>query len=52
MEEKFFFHYYLKMNRSDFLSMPIHERKWLIDRYINQRKKENELIEAERRKHK
>lgn len=30
--------------------LPINERKWLIDRFIQQKEKENEAMEAARKK--
>ena len=30
--------------------MPINERKWMIQRFIDQKQKENDAMEAERRK--
>lgn len=50
MEELFFFMYHLRQSREDFLSLPINERKWLIDRFIKQKNKENEAMEAAKRK--
>lgn len=32
------------------MQLPINLRKWLIQRFIQQKEKENEQIEAERRK--
>ena len=32
------------------MGMPINERKWMIERFVNQKSKENEAMEAERRK--
>jgi len=34
----------------DTMILPINLRKWLIQRYIQQKEKENEQMEAERRK--
>ncbi len=31
------------------MSLPIHERKWMIQRFIEQKKKENEAIERAKR---
>jgi len=50
MEEEFFFVYHLHVMREEFLKYPITERKWLIERFIQQKNKENEQMEAERRK--
>ena len=50
MEEIFFFQYHLHMSKRDAMTMPIHERKWLIQRFIEQKRRENEAIEKARRK--
>ena len=50
MEEFFFFMYHMKQSRENFMTLPINERKWLIDRFIQQKEKENEAMEAARRK--
>lgn len=34
------------------LVMPINVRRWLVNRYIEQKEKENEAMEAEKRKSK
>ncbi len=38
------------MQRDSALQLPINERKWMIERFIQQKQKENEAMEAERRK--
>jgi len=51
MEEKFFFQYHMKMNwHGSADRYPIHERKWIIERFMEQRKKENEEIEKSKKK--
>jgi hypothetical protein len=50
MEEMFFFMYHMRQSRDEFLSLPINERKWMIDRFIKQKEKENEAMEAARKK--
>jgi hypothetical protein len=50
MEELFFFMYFMRQSRADFMSLPINERKWLIDRFVKQKEKENEAMEAARKK--
>ncbi len=50
MEECFFFMYHLKQSRDNFMSLPINERKWLIERFVKQKEKENEAMESARRK--
>lgn len=51
MEEKFFFQYHMKMawyGGAD--KYPIFERKWLIERFMEQRNKENEELEKSKKK--
>ncbi len=50
MEEIFFFQYHLHLDKPTCMSYEITERKWLIERFIQQKNKENEQMEAERRK--
>jgi hypothetical protein len=50
MEEIFFFQYHLHMSRAEAFNMPVHERKWLIDRFIEQKQKENSAMEDARRR--
>lgn len=38
------------MDRFTTMRLPINERKWMIERFIQQKNKENEQMEAERRK--
>lgn len=52
MEEVFFFQYHLHMGRFECMSMPVYERKWLIRRFIEQKEKENEAMEAAKKKKK
>ncbi len=40
----------MNMNRFDSLRLPIHERKYMIHRFIEQKQKEKEEMEKERRK--
>jgi len=49
-EELFFFMYHLRQQRSEFYRMPMPERKFQIYRFIEQKEKEKEAIEAEQRK--
>jgi hypothetical protein len=44
--------YHLHQSMHDTLSMPTHARKWLVNRFIDQKQKENDAMEAERRKSK
>ena len=50
MEEKFFFIYHLHREMEEIMSLPINERKWLIERFVKQKEKENEAVEAAKRK--
>lgn len=50
MEEKFFFIYHLRMHPWLSMCMPVNERKWMIERFIQQKERENEAMEAARRK--
>ncbi len=50
MEELFFFMYHMKQSRNEFMCLPINERKWLIERFIQQKEKENEAMESARKK--
>lgn len=40
----------MRQSRDNFMTLPINERKWLIDKFIKQKEKENEAIEAAKRK--
>lgn len=51
-EEIFFFMYHMRQERSKVLQMPINSRKWIIQRFIQQKEKENEAMDAARRKSK
>ena len=33
------------MSKRDCMTLPVHERKWLIQRFIDQKKKESEAID-------
>lgn len=49
-EEIFFFQYHMKLPMHNSMSLPIKFRKWMIDRYIQQKEKEHEAMEAARKK--
>jgi hypothetical protein len=49
-EEIFFFQYFMKLPPDKCMSLPINLRKWMVERYISQKEKEHEAMEAERRK--
>lgn len=42
MEEVFFFLYHFGQDKQKCLAYPVHERKWLIKRFITQKNKEVE----------
>lgn len=44
MEETFFYLYHCSQAPDKTLSLPVWERKWYIDRWIEQKNKENEEI--------
>lgn len=50
MEEKWFFLYHMKLDTQKSMQLPINERKWLIEKFIQQKEKENQAIEASKRK--
>lgn len=50
MEEKWFFLYQLKMDPLVAMKWPIPERKWYMERFVIQKEKEHEAIEAAKRK--
>jgi len=50
MEEKFFFQYHMSLSWNLCQKMPINERKWMIERFIQQKNRENDAIEAAKRK--
>jgi hypothetical protein len=45
MEELFFFQYHMHMSKRDCMTLPVHERKWIIQRFIRQKQRESEAIE-------
>jgi hypothetical protein len=45
MEELFFFFYHLGVNKRDCMTLPVHERKWILQRFISQKSKENDALE-------
>jgi hypothetical protein len=49
-EEIFFFQYHLHLSMSGSMSLPINLRKWMIERFVEQKEKENEAMESSRRK--
>lgn len=49
-EEIFFFQYHMHLPMSGSMSLPIPLRRWLIERFIEQKEKENQAMEAARRK--
>lgn len=49
-EEIFFFQYHMNMDRFRSMKLEIHERKFMINKFVEQKQKEKEEIEKERRK--
>lgn len=49
-EEIFFFQYHLHLDMLGSMRLPINMRKWMIERFVEQKEKENEAMEATRRK--
>ena len=49
-EEIFFFQYHLHLDMFGAMRLPINMRKWMIERFVEQKEKENEAMEATRRK--
>jgi hypothetical protein len=45
MDEQFVFLYHLRRSKEEFLSYSIQERKYLIEKFVSQREKENQAIE-------
>lgn len=50
LEEQFFFLYHMRQGLQSSMTMPINTRKWMIDRFIQQKEQENEAMESQRRK--
>jgi hypothetical protein len=50
MEELFFFQYHMRMSKEDAWSLPIHERKWIIQRFVTQKQREHEALERAKKK--
>lgn len=51
-EEIFFFQYFLKLPYRYCMQLPINLRKWMVERFIDQKEKEQAALEAERKKKK
>jgi hypothetical protein len=49
-EEIFFFQYHMHLDMSGSMSLPINLRKWMIERFIQQKESENKAAEAQARK--
>jgi len=52
MDEIFFFLYHLHVNKQDFMQFTIAERRYLVEKFIDQKQKEREEQEKEFRKKK
>lgn len=52
MEEIFFFQYHMHMSKQDCMTIPIHERKFLLQCFLRQKEKEAQAIDkAKRQRH-
>ena len=49
-EEAFFFQYHLSLDYFSTMQLPILTRKWMIEKFIEQKEKENNAIESSKRK--
>lgn len=49
MEERFFFMYHMHISDRECLSTPVHERKWFIQRFVEQKQKESDAIDNARK---
>lgn len=49
-EEIFFFMYHMHIAKKDVLDLDPEERKWMINRFVEQKKRENEEIERAKAK--
>lgn len=49
-EEIFFFQYHMRLPMASSMTLPINLRRWMIERFVKQKEKENEAMEAARRK--
>ena len=49
LEEEFFLIYHMHISPSEAETMSLEKRKWLIERYITQKKMEKEVMEQMRR---
>jgi hypothetical protein len=49
MEEKFFFWYHFRTTPEISMTIPVFERKWYINRFIQQKDRENEMIKKAHR---
>lgn len=49
-EEIFFFQYQMHMDPEMCMRMPIVLRRWMIERFVEQRESENKAIESQQRK--
>jgi hypothetical protein len=50
MREQFFFRYHMGMSRVEFRSYPIDERRWMIDRFLEQKEREDEEMKKAMKK--
>jgi hypothetical protein len=50
MEEIFFFQYHMQMDRFRSMKLEIHERKYMINKFVEQKNKEKEEMDKQNRK--
>lgn len=50
LEEKFFYLYHMNLKPEDSMALPIMERQWLMQRFVEQKNRENEQQQAAQQK--
>jgi hypothetical protein len=50
MEEIFFFQYHMQMDRFRSMKLEIHDRKYMINKFVEQKNKEKEEMDKQNRK--
>ena len=51
MEEKFFFKYHLRTTFDEVMNLPVYERKWYIQRFVEQKDREDAAMQKARSGH-
>ena len=49
-EDIFFFQYNYRMSKTECMNLPINLRRWMVQRFIDQKQKEEEAMEKARKK--